>query len=200
MRARPRGILLLAFAAALAVALPPAPAGAQEMEVPVGTQASLLTRILAFDRALPGRAGEELVIGILYQSRYRASFTAYQGAAAALEAQPPPAGVSRVRTVGVELGHPGELAPALRRHEVDILYIAPLRAVDRRAVAGAAHRQGVLTFGGDAELREQGVAVYFGMRGGRPRLRIDLDAARDCGADFSSELLRLADVVGRPQR
>lgn len=178
----------------LAVAVP-GPVLAQEMEVPIGTQISLLTRILDFDRTLAARASDELVVGIVYQSRYRASYNAYEGAARALRTEPGPAG-ARVRVVGIEVANPGEIPSALRRNGVDVLYITPLRAVDAAAVARFGRDAGVLTFSGATDQRDRGVAVYFGTRGGKPRLRIDLAVARAAGSDFSSELLRLADVVG----
>lgn len=196
MRILTRPAILLALPAMLLGLARPGPAPAQEMEVPIGTQMSLLTRILDYDRRLAERDGDELVIGILYQSRYRASYNAFQGAARAIGAEPRPAGARRIRTVGIEVADPRQLGGALRRNRVDVLYLAPLRALDGRALADKARASGVLTFTGAADLRDGGVAVYFGTRGGRPRLRIDLAVARSAGADFSSELLRLADVVG----
>jgi hypothetical protein len=192
--------LLLTLCVGLATTLLPPATRAQEMEVPLNTQISLLTRILDFDRRLPSRTGEEVVVGIVYQSRYRASYTAYRGAVRALETQPRSGGATRVRAVAIELVETSDLASTLRRAGVDVVYIAPLRGVDRGRVTRIVLDAGALSFSGAPELRDEGVAVYFGMRGGRPRLRIDLNTARAAGADFSSELLRLADVVGGPDR
>jgi hypothetical protein len=175
---------------------PACPAAAQDVVLPAELQHALYTKILASDRNLRGRAGNEIVIGIIFQSSYRASRSAKDDVRAAVDA-------SAIRTIDgmpvrhveIPLGNPAALAAELVARRVNVAYIAPLRAVDVRAVIAAAESARVLTMTGVPEYVHQGVAVGFGMRGERPRILINLNAARGCGADFRSDLLRIAEVV-----
>lgn len=165
---------------------------AQEMVVPVTTQAALFSRILAFDRALAARNHGDLVIGILYQSRFRESLNT-KDVLVDVEAEARP--FLGVRYVPIEVGDGADLGTLLEANEIDVLYIAPLRAVDLADVTAVTRVRSILTFTGVPEYVAAGIAVGIGARGGRPHILINLSAARAEGADFSSELLKLAQIV-----
>src|SRR5919106_2649996 len=66
------GLVAALLLAGLAGQVPRALA-AQEVALPVAVQVPILVKILNFDRNLSDRAGGRLVIGVLFQSRYRTS-------------------------------------------------------------------------------------------------------------------------------
>jgi hypothetical protein len=185
-----------AIALAAAALLQARPAAAQDVALPAELQHALYTKILASDRNLRGRTGNEIVIGIIFQSSFRASRAAKDDVRAAVDA-------SSIRTIDgmpvsyveLPLGDPATLAAELVAKRVNVVYIAPLRAVDVRSVIAAAERARALTMTGVPEYVHAGVAVGFGVKGDRPRILINLNAARGCGADFRSDLLRIAEVV-----
>lgn len=194
-RRRPALRAFFATLALLFVALPgPAPSlSAQEMAVPMAIQTSVFFRVLEYDRDLADRVGDELVIGVAYQLRNRASLNARDelvasGGEATVMGIP-------IRYVEFPLLADNSLADSLRAHQVDVLYISPLRSVRVEDVISAATEQGALTWTGVLEYCELGVAVAIGERGGRPEIVINLDAARAAGARFSAQLLKLARLV-----
>jgi hypothetical protein len=105
------------------------------------------------------------------------------------------AGPLPLRIVAIELTRPERLSAALLAAGVDVVLIAPLRAVDIRAVLAAARAARTATVGALAEYVGQGCAVGFGVERGKPRIRINLEAARAEGSDFGAELLAVAEVV-----
>lgn len=159
----------------------------------MATQTSVFFRVLRYDRDLADRVGSELVIGIAYQPRNRASLNA-KDALAASQGEASVMGI-RIRYVELPVLDDDSLADSLRAHDVDVLYIAPLRSVRVEDVIAAATEQGVLTWTGVLEYCELGAAVAIGERGGRPEIVINLDAARAAGARFSAQLLKLARIV-----
>lgn len=171
------------------------PLHAQDVDVPPELQLTLLARILTFDRSLVARVGDELVIGVVYQPGYPASRDFQREIEAAARETRPKAGGLPMRVVAVELTRPAQLGDALRAAHVDVALVAPLRAVDVGDVFAAARAAGSGTVGSIGAWVDRACAVGFGVERGRPRIRINLEAARAEGSDFGAELLALAEVV-----
>jgi ABC-type uncharacterized transport system substrate-binding protein len=169
---------------------------AQEVVVPVEVQVVLLCKVLAFDRALASRPGGEIVVGVVYQSRYRASVEVkeeFLRTATSLGEQHI-AGL-RVRFVPVELDDATHLAQQLTGLGLDALYVCPLRAVEVSAVSQATRKAQVVSFTGLPSYVHEGLAVGFGVQGDKPQLVVNLKAARAEGADFDARLLKLSRVL-----
>lgn len=167
---------------------------AQEMALPPETQVSLLTRVLPFDRQFRARVGDELVIGVIYQRRYRESLNASSAVEEALNGHTRIDGLP-VRVVRIELTDVALLSESIETSDIDVLYVAPLRAQSLARITAITRTLRVLTFTGVPTYVDDGVAVGVTIRGQRPQILINLEAATAEGAHFSSELLKLARIV-----
>ncbi len=166
----------------------------QEMSLPVPTQVSFLTRMLAFDRNLD-RMGEGIVVGVLYQPRFRASLNAKNAVLAAGHEHPWIVDLP-VQYVPLEITDSAQLHRELVRHGVDVVYVAPLRAVAVEDVVAVCRALRLLSFTGVPEYVRRGLVMGVGSRGVRPVMLVNLGSARASGAELSSELLKLARIVG----
>lgn len=164
--------------------------------MPVHVQASVLSRVWSFDRAHAARAEDDLVIGIVYQGRNRASLLARDAFELALSEQLPEGPRGRARVVALEIESPEGLARSLAEERVDILYLTPLRAVDVHRLAEATRQMGILSCTGVPDYVAQGISVGIGLQEGRPEILVNLEGARAEGADFRSQLLKVAHLVG----
>jgi hypothetical protein len=189
MRLSPRSLVLSAL-----LAIPSASVLAQDMDVPVGTQVSVLVKVIGFDRQLPVRAPTELVIGIAFQGGSRASRVAKEEARRSFAAER--AGINGVpiRVESIDLDTE-PLDAALRRLTPTFLYVTPLRAADIDAIVVATRAARVTTMTGVARYVSRGLAIGVALHDGRPRILVNLEAARLEGADLASELLKLATIV-----
>lgn len=180
---------------ALAVSVGTAPLlSAQDMEVPVALQIPLFLKVMSFDRAFHARTGRSLVIAVVYQRGNRASIDARDEALRAIAMAPRKGdGVER-HGIAVDLDSES-LAARLTRESADIVYITPLRSIDIRTIVTAAEVAGASTWTGVASYMAQGVSVGVRLEADRPRIVINLDASHRQQMDFSSELLKLADVI-----
>lgn len=170
---------------------------AQEMPVPADLQAGLLLKLLPFDRALKERAGAEVVVVVVYQPRFRLSSEAKSVFIRTLEHDAAGhIGGLPLRLVELPLDESTDFAAALQRAAADVVYLAPLRAVDITALARAARQARILSFTGVPEYVIQGAMVGVAERRNRPSLVINLGAARAAGVDLRSELLNIAQIVG----
>jgi hypothetical protein len=184
-------ILAVGFSAVALLA-----AGMPEVTMPAELQVPLLAKVLSFDRRLPARAGDELVIGVAYQPRFA------EGAELAhelLEASRQPAGQQiegiPCRWVALEVGDGSELPAALASQSVDVLYVTPLRALPLERITSAARSLGVVTVTGTSDYVAGGLAIGLVLRGDRARILVNLEAASSEGAELDSQLLKLATLV-----
>lgn len=174
--------------------LVPPPIYAQDVAVPVALQVPLFLKVMSFDRKFAGRAGPSLVIAVVYQRGNRASTIAKDEALRAIAATPPAFGVVR-RGVAIDLDAGGDLAARMRERYADVVYLTPVRSADVRGIATAARAAGAATWTGVAEYMSQGIAVGVRLERDKPRIMINLTAAKLQGCDFTSELLKLAQLI-----
>jgi hypothetical protein len=165
------------------------------MEVPVAVQLPLFLKVMSFDRQLRARGSGAgtLVIAIAYQSGYRASADAMTEAGQSASAVHEIAGMP-VSVLAIDLDR-DDLGAAMTRNQVTLLYVAPLRGIDVKQLASATRAAHVTTLTGVVHYVELGLAVGVRLRGDRPRIVVNLAAARLEGAELAAELLKLADVL-----
>lgn len=171
-------------------------ATAEEMAVPVDTQVPLFLKILTFDRNLPSRAGDDVTIAIVYQRGFRDSLLVREAFVAAIASHPLTVGHLPVRCVDVDLDEAPDLAAALRRVSADVVYVAPLRAVPVASIAKATRALRILSITGVPDYVRGGLAVGIDQRRGRSRILVNREAERAEGVALSSQLLKLATLVG----
>lgn len=169
---------------------------AQEVAVPVDVQVPLMAKILGFDRKLDEHSKDDVVLGVLYQGRFRMSVSVAQEVQDAVKRLAPDAVVGRrMRSVAIDLDETPDLGATLTRHGVTVLYVTPLRAADLAAISVTSRTAGVTTMTGVPSYVETGLAIGIGMRGTRPEIVINLVASRAEGADLNAQLLKLARIV-----
>jgi hypothetical protein len=171
-------------------AFTPAVANAQDMDVPVQIQVALFLKVLTFDRNLVIAPASEIVVGVVFQSGYRSSVNAKNIAMAALQSS---SNSRKIRAIAIDLDRE-TLLTALPRYRPSVLYVAPLRAVEIGDLAASARNANVTTVTGVPQYVALGLAVSVRLQGERPKLVINAEAAKAEGADFSAELLKLAQI------
>jgi hypothetical protein len=193
---RRRLSVAVAAAAALALLLSAPDARPQEMPVPTSMQASLFTKILTFDRNLKARAGSELKIGVLYQKKVRSSLEAQEEFLRAMCGDPGRKidGLP-LSCVTIEWTSAPDVEAAVVREGVRVLYVAPLRAVAIAEIVAISRARKITTLTGVPEFVEKGIALGIALRAERPLILVHLAAARAEGADFNSQLLKIARVL-----
>ena len=168
----------------------------RDMDVPMDVQYPLFLKILAFDRELPKRAGTEIVIGLLYQERVRQSWLAKDEFMRAVQKSSIKKIHDRpVRVVPIAYDRITSLSEALAEREIDVLYVAPLRATDLKEIVREVRRQKIMTLTGVPEYVEAGLSVGLALEGDSPEILVNLAASKAEGANFHAQLLRLARLV-----
>jgi hypothetical protein len=189
-----RGLTVACVLATVSLFASARPLAAQEMDVPVDVQLPILLKVLTFDRKLATRAPREAVVAVAFQGGNRASVVAKDAALRILRATPQLTEGVALRVVTVDLDDT-TLDAAHAAGPITHLYLTPLRATDVREIATWARKAGITTMSGVTRHVESGLALGVGMRGGRPRILVNVEASRLEGAELSAELLKLAEIV-----
>jgi hypothetical protein len=185
-RASRAAAMLCAIAAILATL-----ARAQEMNVPVDIQAAILPKILSFERSTSlEKSG--LVVGILYQSRVRSSLVCANDMA---ELLPRSSAQKGIQCVMIEMTSESEVSRRLAEEGVNLVYVTPMRSLDIGGLGRLLQSRRVLSFTGVPSYVDAGVALGVDTRENRPVILVNLTATKAVGAEFSSQMLRLARVV-----
>jgi YfiR/HmsC-like len=180
----------------LTLTLAPAVAEEPEVLVPAELQARIFVNALTFDRNLPARAHGRLLLAVLIQRKVRPSIEAgeeFLGAVARLPADIFP-GLS-VRAVRVDFTSADDLAGSLDATAPSVAYVTPLRAMGVEELSALTRRRQIRTVTGVANYVAKGLTLGVRLRGERPEILVNLAAARAEGADFNSQLLKLARVI-----
>ena len=165
----------------------------QQMPLPVKDQMPLFLKILSYDKNLPER-GDEIVIGVLYQERFRQSLLAKEELMTVMKQFKAVSG-HPIRLVPLPLDERTSLAAMLDDPRINVFYVSPLRAFDIEAITDVSRDRAIVTLTGMPAYLDAGLSVSLDVKGGKPQILINLPASEAEGVDFHSQLLKVAKVM-----
>lgn len=170
-------------------------AGNQPVPVPMSVQLPLILKVLSAERNRPLEARSVLVIGIVCRRASTESMEAAGHLVTQIEKATAGEWAPPLRFELVELSDGRDTASSVARAGPDILYVTPLPGADVEALVRLTRARKILTFTGAPALVRLGLSVGFELRKGETKILINRRASVAEGADFSSKLLKLADVI-----
>lgn len=168
----------------------------QDIAVPVDDQIQIFFKIFAYDKNLNQKVKDHLDIVIIYQKKFITSLNIKNSIQSLLESDNYKYYNSIPVTIkSVSIESSSELDNYLRKNHADILYVAPLRALNISELAEITRARKILTITGVPEYVEEGLSVGIGIKSNKPQIIINLSASKSEGSNFSSQLLKLAKVI-----
>lgn len=156
-------------------------------------QFDLALKILTFDRALPGRIGNDLVFGILYRSDEPISLRVKTEMEKVFAVRKNiRIGKIPVRPEAIALDRSSRWEKDLLEAGVDVVYLAPMPNPTLVRIIRLCRDLKITTIGSLPAYPSLGAVVGFEPDGDRARILINLTAARESGSDFNSRLLARA--------
>jgi hypothetical protein len=172
-----------------------APARADDAVSPT-RRAIVIARVLAYDGALASRAGGTLVMGVLYKKGNAAS---EHGADESVKAFKPLESVMVAslpfRALAIPFTGGAALEAVIEKEGVDTLFLCEGLDADIPAIKLVSHKRKVLTLGTQEAQLKAGVALGVVTDNGKLQIVVNLPFSREEGAEFSSDLLRIARVI-----
>ncbi|MBN2412711.1 YfiR family protein [candidate division KSB1 bacterium] len=166
----------------------------QDISVPIRIHLPILLKILTFDRNFKNKVGDEIVIGIIYQRKFNTSLNAKNNFVDELNKS----GLTKLEGLDVKFTtiniDTTDLETALLSEKIDVFYVTPLRAKGIEEIKNKSRKYHIITMSGVEEYIKFGLTVGVGIKGNKPQILINLDAAKLENIDFSSQLLKLAQI------
>lgn len=181
---------------AVAVCLLAAFTAAADATVPVAFQATIVVKALAYDRALRDRAGDDLLVAVLFKESDRADAKLASEVRDAFGSLQTPVQGLPLKVASRPYRDAAALAEWIAADKIDLLYITPGLSSDLPAIKGVTAKAKVVTVSAARGLVEGGLAmgVVIGPDA-RPRVLVNLPVAESAGMKLDSKLLQLAEVI-----
>lgn len=167
-----------------------------EPSIDAPQQAAILARVLAYDRNLAERVGDAVVIGIVSKPDSVASAADGKRILEAFKAlEGHPLKGKPFRAVALPWSAALSLADAKARLGVDAVYLAADLDAELPLLTTQARALKLTSLSGSEAYCASGVGVGLAIVEGKVRIIVNAGAVREEGAQFSSDLLRLAKVL-----
>ena len=165
------------------------------MIVPLNIQFPLFLKALSFDRNLQERVGDEIIIGILYQKKFRLSnnikdkFTEVVRTSLIKKIN----NIS-IKYVNIDMEEPDYLEKLLDE-QVNIVYLTPIRTIKIEKIVTFCRNNKITSLTSIPDYVNIGLAISIEIKKSKPYFIINLTAAKKEGANISSQLLKLAKII-----
>jgi hypothetical protein len=189
VRTRPTPCRRLALLAALCSFA----AGADEV-VPPRLQASLIARLVPFDRSLVTPAQTRVLMLVAIRRDDARSQQVAAELVATMRKEREIAGLP-LDLVQVNVADVHQLMREIRARRPDIVYLSTALGDEAPALAAGLGAEHLLTIAAESEAVRGGICVGFDLVSGKPRVLIHLQQAKKQHVNFQASLLHLAKVV-----
>lgn len=183
----------ISFCLAVLIALVASVAAADEVSVPVELQVELLDRIVRYERSFAAQTSPVHVLVVTRPSspesvRVSAQLVARLRHTGRLGGRPATVSTSAFTNVSA-------LVTQARTSSSRLVYLTPGLGSDARAIATSLTSLDVITVSAVGSDVDRGIVLGFELVSSRPRVAVNLGAARAQRLQFSAQFLRLARVV-----
>ena len=167
---------------------------ADDIAVPVDLQATLLAKVIPYDRNLQERAGDRVRTLLVGKSKDPTSMPFIRQMYQALGEIDRFGSYPHDEQI-VEYTGAAALAEKCKNERISIVYLGPGLHDDIDAIRTAIEPLSILTVSANPEEVLRGVVLGFDLVQGKPKLVIHLPQARKQRVNLSSELLKLMRIV-----
>jgi hypothetical protein len=182
------GLLLL-----LAIVLFARHAGAEDVPVPVGLQAELLSKVAGYDRNFAARAGERAHVLLVQRPGDADSARVVAQMQSALGQVSTIGGLPHDETI-VSYAGAAALVSAVKGQHAAVVFFTPGFADQLDALRGALAGVDVLTAAAVPDYVPRGVVLGFDLVGGKPKLLVNITQAGKQNVAFRAEVLKMMKV------
>lgn len=167
-----------------------------DIVLPAEIQWSLMSKLLLYERALAERCEGNFILGILYQGDYPSSLRVKNELVDAIrKSDVKEIGGNSVVVIPIDLLQVDSLTDVFSEYEINHLYLAPMRSPNLRMILEVTSEHRILTFTSSEDFSNRGVSVGLLLHSNKPSFTVNLVSMKKEGADFSSQVLKLAKII-----
>jgi hypothetical protein len=180
---------------ALSICLARDVAYAEDIPVPIDLQATLLSKVVGYDRNLPERAGDRVRTVLVGKPSDPTSMPFVRQMRKALGAIETFGLLPHVEEI-IEFTNAAALLEKCKSERISIVYLGPGLHDDIEPIRDALQPLSILTVSANPEDVPRGIVLGFDLVYGKPKLVVHLAQARKQRIDLMAEVLKLMRVIG----
>jgi hypothetical protein len=181
--------------AALLVLLSATPVVA-DGDIPPERQALILVRALAYDNNLKARAGDSVLLAVVFRPGNTQSEAASDGMVKAFRAlESVKVQQLPFRAIALAYTGKGALKSAVTAQGIDVLYICSGLDADLASIKELSRHDHILTMGAKEEFIANGLSLGVFVVDSKNTVTVNLSASREEGVAFGADLLRIGRVI-----
>jgi Ca2+/Na+ antiporter len=184
--------LLLGALVMMGVTLTTLLSTAEDIAVPIRTQAQLIVKVAGYDRSLVARAGPRRVL--ILRTRAPASQRVADGVLAELRSFESIAGAAHQEQI-LEFTSLPELRKRIDTQGVQLLYVCPGLEDQLAGISKTLAGLTILSFGAGPDHANLGTVIAFDILSGRLQLLVNLRQAQKQNVQLHAEFLKIAKVI-----
>ncbi len=170
----------------------------QTPKVPLELQIPLFNKIFQYERNITSCDKEKITVGIVYQSHIRKSQYCRNECVKHFSGVNQYIGNKRISLVDINIVDPSDISVLNTHIGLDIIVICPLRSIDLREISKLCKSGSIITYSLiPSYVFDYNLSVAIESIEAKPQITINLKSARQEGANFSSQLLKLAKVINK---
>jgi hypothetical protein len=189
----PLGARLVALFVLLCAVFTPHEVCAEDVRVPITLQAELLSKVAAYDRNMPARAGDRVRVLLVQKPGNDDSSRTVAQMQSALSQISTIAGLPHDEVL-VSWSGAAALAQAVKTQHASIVFFTPGMADDLEAIRNALDGLDVLSVAAVADYVPGGIVLGFDLVESKPKLSVNLKQARKQNVAFKAEVLKIMKV------
>jgi hypothetical protein len=166
------------------------------VDLPADRQALILVKVLAYDGNLKTRAGNDVVVGVLFKGGNAVSERAADDLVKAFATlgAPKVQGLP-IKATKVAYGSAAGMVGSIKSEGLDTIYICPGLDAELAAILELTRVHKVMSIAGIEDYFTKGAALGVFVVQDKPAIFVNLPTSKNEGVAFGSDLLRLAKVV-----
>jgi len=158
----------------------------------------LLTKVMAMDKNFNLESGRDNVkIGIIFSGKNRNSVKVKNEVLTLIKKSQLKVKDIEIDFIELNLGSYKSIEDMIKLNELEGIFITPLRGYDINEITRICKKYKVISFTNDIEFTEHGVSITFDIADKKTKILINIDSAEAEGAKFSSNLLKIVEIVDK---
>ena len=166
----------------------------QQSKVPLEIQFALLPKVLLLEKNLALKE-KDIRVGIVYDNSSAASRLSKNKIFEFTDNPTYKEDNSKFQFIPIAIKEANDFQNTVSSQQLDAIYLTAEKSFSISNLLDICKKHKIISFTGIEEYFNEGVSVFFDIRNNKPKITINLQSAKKEGANFSSYLLRLANII-----
>lgn len=169
----------------------------QKINVPVDIQLELLPKILTLDKNFSKLTEkQDIHIGIIFSSLVKSSSVVKNEIMKYVSNKKITVGNKQLKFIPIDISLLKDLQKQFYKYDLESIYITPLRAYNIETISKICKKEKIISFSSVSDYLNNKISVGFDLVNSKVKIAINISSAEAEGANFSSHLLKIAEIRG----